>query len=67
MECSRRFNLDKKTKGKIVESPVTETTISGDGIITVDYQGRTAMGEALKRICLGFANYYEQDTEGEEA
>ena len=48
------------------ESPVTETTISGDGTITVDYQGRTAMGEALKRICLGFANYYEQDTEGEE-
>jgi len=27
MECSRRFNLDKKTKGKIVESPVTETCI----------------------------------------
>lgn len=42
------------------------TIISGDGTITVDYQGRTAMGEPLKRICLGFANYYEQDTEGEE-
>ena len=49
------------------KSPVTETTISGDGTITVDYQGRTAMGTALERICLGFANYYEQDTEGEEA
>ena len=49
------------------KNPVTETIISGDGTITVDYQGRTAMGETLKRICLGFANYYEQDTEGEEA
>lgn len=51
----------------IGESPVTETVISGDGTITVDYQGKTALGTALERICLGFANYYEQDTEEEEA
>lgn len=51
----------------IGESLVTETIISGDGTITVDYQSRTVKGKALERICLGFANYYEQDTEGEEA
>lgn len=45
---------------------VTETTISGDGTITVDYQGERAKGAALERICLGFANYYEHTTEGEE-
>lgn len=48
------------------ETLVTETTISGDGTITVNYQGERARGAALERICLGFANYYEQTTEGEE-
>lgn len=47
----------------IGDSPVTETTISGDGTITVDYQGRIALGSALERICLGFADYFEQTTE----
>ncbi|MEG3283370.1 hypothetical protein RFK98_02395 [Streptococcus suis] len=44
-------------------SPVAETVISGDGTITVDYQGRIALGAALERICLGFADYFEQTAE----
>lgn len=52
--------------GETGETLITETTISGDGTITVDYQGEGAKGATLERICLGFANYYEHTTEGEE-
>lgn len=40
------------------EKGKTETTINGNGTLTIDYVGDKSLDEALERICLAFASYY---------